>query len=106
MLFLITILLAIFVLPSPWGLVAMLVALVIDLGEVGFGLWYAKKRKAAVGVSTLVGRKGVAIGELRPEGQVRVGGEIWKARSATGCDAGASVVVCAVDGLRLEVESA
>ena len=106
MLFLIALALAIFVLPSPWGVVAVACALVIDVIEVGVGLWYSKRRRSSVGSETLVGMMGVSIGELRPEGQVRVEGEIWRARCEDGCDAGAAVIVRAVDGLTLEVEPA
>ena len=106
MLFLIALALAIFVLPSPWGVVAVACALVIDLVEVGVGVWYSKRRRSSVGSDTLVGKTGVSIGELRPDGQVRVEGEIWRARCEEGCDAGAGVVVRAVDGLTLEVEPA
>ncbi|MET0560501.1 MAG: NfeD family protein [Gaiellaceae bacterium] len=104
MLVLIALLLAIFLLPSPWGVVAVAVALVIDLIEVGVGIWYSKRRKAAVGANALVGATGVALDELGPEGQVRVNGEIWRARCESGCASGASIVVRAVDGLTLEVE--
>ena len=106
MLFLIALLLALFVLPSPWGVIAVVIGLTIDLVEVGVGIWYSKRRKAKVGPSALVGLGGVALDELRPEGQVRVNGEIWRARCDNGCEAGASVVVRAVDGLTLEVEPA
>jgi membrane protein implicated in regulation of membrane protease activity len=105
-LFLIALLLAIFVLPSPWGVVAVVVALVIDVIEVAIGLWYSKRRRSSVGVDTLVGAIGVAVGELAPDGQVKVNGEIWRARCSEGCDAGAEVVVRAVDGLTLDVEPA
>ncbi|HEU4972369.1 MAG TPA: NfeD family protein [Gaiellaceae bacterium] len=106
MLFLIALALAIFVLPSPWGVVAVVCALAIDLVEVGVGLWYSKRRRSSVGSQTLVGLTGVAIGDLQPDGQVRVDGEIWRARCAAGCEAGSTVVVRAVDGLTLEVEPA
>ena len=106
MLFLIALALAIFVLPSPWGVVAVVCALAIDLIEVGVGLWYSKRRRSSVGSQTLVGLTGVAIGDLRPGGQVRVEGEIWRARCEDGCDAGAAVIVRAVDGLTLQVEPA
>ena len=106
MLFLIALLLAIFLLPSPWGFVVVAVALVVDVLEVGVGLWYSKRRRATVGTDALVGLTGVAVGELLPEGQVKVNGEIWRARCETGCDAGATVVVRAVNGLTLEVERA
>ena len=104
MLFLIALLLAIFLLPSPWGFVVVTVALVIDVLEVTVGLWYSKRRRATVGTDALVGAKGVAVAELLPEGQVKVNGEIWRARCEVGCDAGTAVVVRAVDGLTLEVE--
>jgi membrane protein implicated in regulation of membrane protease activity len=105
-LFLIALLLAIFLLPSPWGFVVVAVALVVDVLEVGVGLWYSKRRRATVGTDALVGLTGVAVGELLPEGQVKVNGEIWRARCETGCDAGDTVVVRAVKGLTLEVERA
>ena len=105
-LFLVALLLAIFVLPSPWGVITVVVALAVDLVEVGVGLWYSQRRKARVGASALVGLTGVAMEALGPEGQVRINGEIWRARCDVGCDAGASVVVLAVSGLTLEVEPA
>ena len=106
MLFLIGVLLAVFVLPSPWGLVAIAIGAALDVAETGVFLWWSKRRKASVGVDTLVGTVGVAVGELWPEGQVKVNGEIWNARCNGGCEAGTRVVVRAVDGLRLQVEPA
>jgi membrane protein implicated in regulation of membrane protease activity len=53
-----------------------------------------------------VGRTGIAVGELGPEGQVKVDGEIWRARCETGCEAGSAIVVRSVDGLTLLVEPA
>ena len=106
MLFLIALLLAIFLLPSPWGFVVVACALVVDVLEVSVGLWYSKRRRATVGTNALVGLTGVAIGDLFPEGQVKVNGEIWRARCEAGCDAGAAVVIRAVNGLTLEVEPA
>jgi membrane protein implicated in regulation of membrane protease activity len=103
-LFLIALLLAIFLLPSPWGFVVVAVALVIDVVEVSVGLWYSKRRRPTVGTGTLVGMTGVAVGDLFPEGQVKVNGEIWRARCEAGCDLGTPVVVRAVNGLTLEVE--
>ena len=100
------ILLALFVLPEPWGLVAVAVGATLDIAETGVFFWWSKQRQASVGVDALVGRTGVAVGELWPEGQVKIGGEIWKARCAGGCDAGTEVVVRAVKGLTLEVDPA
>lgn len=106
MLLTIAILLALFVLPQPWGLVAVAAGATLDIAETGVFLWWSKRRKAAVGIDALVGKTGVAVSELWPEGQVKIGGEIWKARCAGGCDPGTKVVVRAVDGLTLEVDPA
>jgi membrane-bound serine protease (ClpP class) len=105
-LFLLGLLLAVFVLPSPWGVVAVIVGATLEIAETGLFIWWSKRRRAAVGVETLVGRRGVAVGELGPEGQVKVDGEIWHARCEAGCEAGSAIVVRSVDGLTLLVEPA
>ncbi len=106
MLFLVAVLLAIFVLPHPWGLVAVVVAGLLEIAETGLFLWWSQRRRATVGVESLVGRQGVVLSALRPEGQVKVDGEIWRARCDGGCQTGSRVVVRAVDGLTLEVDPA
>lgn len=106
MLFLIGLLLAIFVLPSPWGLVAVVVAGMLDIAETWLFVRWSKRRRATVGVQTLVGRTGVAVGQLWPAGQVRIDGEIWQARCDGGCDPGTAVVVRSVEGLILVVDPA
>lgn len=104
MLFLIAVLLAIFVLPQPWGLVAVAIGAALDIAETGVFLWWSNRRRALVGVEALVGKTGVATDDLWPVGQVKVNGELWRARCKGGCDAGTAVVVRAVDGLTLEVD--
>jgi len=98
------IVLAVFVLPSPWGLVAVGIGAGLEIAETGFFVWWSQRRKATVGIESLVGTRGVAVDALWPEGQVRVNGEIWNARCAGGCDPGTSVVVRAIHGLTLEVD--
>jgi membrane protein implicated in regulation of membrane protease activity len=105
-LLLIALALAIFVLPSPWGLVAVAVGAALEIAESTAFIWWSKRRQASVGVQSLVGKRGTAIDALWPEGQVRVSGEIWNARCRGGCDPGAAVVVRGIDGLVLEVDPA
>ncbi len=93
MLVLLAILAAIFFLPSPWGLVAILCALVVDLAEVGFGLWYAKRRRPQTGREALIGSVGQVTVRCNPLGQVRVQGELWQARADEGAETGADVRV-------------
>ena len=106
MLLFIAIVLAVFVLPSPWGLVAVGIGASLEIAETSLFIWWSKRRRAAVGVESLVGKRGVAVDALWPEGQVRVNGEIWKARCAGGCDSGTAIVVRGVAGLTLDVEPA
>ena len=106
MLFLLGVFLAVFVLPSPWGLVAIVVGGLLDIAETGLFLWWSRRRRASVGVESLVGRTGIASTALWPEGQVRIAGELWGARCEGGCDPGTSVVVRAIEGLTLVVEAA
>ncbi|HET6173014.1 MAG TPA: NfeD family protein [Gaiellales bacterium] len=98
----IAILLAFFVLPSPWGLVAVLCACVLEIFEVTWGLRLARKR-STIGAHTLIGRQAVVVRALDPVGQVTIDGERWKARSAAGAAVGAKVVIERIDGLTLEV---
>ena len=104
MLTLIAIVLAVLVLPSPWGIVAVVGAAVFDIGEtVVFWRW-SKRRKAAVGVQTLVGRRAIVVATVSArEGQVKLDGEVWEARCDDRLDPGADVVVRGVDGLILDV---
>lgn len=100
---LIAILLAVFVLPSPWGIVAVAVAGVLEAGESVLLLRWSRRRRATVGAETLIGKAGVATTDLWPEGQVKVDGELWQARCDGGADAGTRVVVTGLEGLTLSV---
>lgn len=108
MLTIVAVILALTVLPSPWGVVAVAGAAVIDVVEIGFFARWSKRRRATVGAETLVGREAVVMRALSPRGQVRIDGEIWEARADADADIapGADVVVTAVDGLVLRVEPA
>ena len=105
---LVALVLALIFLPSPWSWILVVSAAVIDLAETGAFVWWSRRRRRltrpAVGVEDLVGRRAVAVTALVPDGQVRVQGEIWSARSRSPVGRGDAVVVLAVDGLVLEVE--
>ncbi len=99
-----SILLAVFVLEEPWNWVAVAFGASFELAESGFLIWWSKRRRVAVGAETLVGRRAVVSVDCMPEGQVKVAGEIWRARCDTGAGVGAAVVVREVRGLMLVVE--
>lgn len=94
------------VLPSEWKAPVFLLCLGLFVGELV--VWSRRVRRIPKGVGdvTLVGRKATVVRACRPDGQVRVAGEIWKARCADGADPGDTVVVTGRDDLRLLVERA
>ena len=99
-------LLAFFVLPAPWGLVAVVAAALVEVGETLFWIRLSRRRRIQVGPETLIGARGEAVTPCRPTGQVRVGGELWQAHCDEGADPGDEVRVRARESLTLIVERA
>lgn len=103
MLTIVAIVAALLLLPSPWNWVTVLVAGVIDVIETGAFIWWSGRRRPAVGVEALVGRRAVVVRAVAPLGQVKLDGELWEARSAQALFPGDEAVVSGVDGLVLDV---
>jgi membrane protein implicated in regulation of membrane protease activity len=101
---LLAILLALFVLPAPWGLVAIVVGASVEIGEAWFWIRFTRRRRAVTGAEGLIGRRARVVEACRPDGRVRVHGELWRAHCARGADVDEQVVVVAVHDLTLEVE--
>jgi membrane protein implicated in regulation of membrane protease activity len=97
------ILLAVFVLSPLWGLVAVAVAAVVEIAEFFFWMWLSRRRGVQAGAEALVGKTARVVAPCRPEGRVRVEGELWRARCTAGADVGESVRIVSVEGLTLEV---
>jgi membrane protein implicated in regulation of membrane protease activity len=95
------ILLAVFVLPAPWGLVAVVAGGIADITESVVLVRWSKRRRVATGAEALIGQ----IAVVATPTQVRVAGELWSARSADELLPGAEVVVRDVDGLTLVVDA-
>jgi membrane-bound serine protease (ClpP class) len=92
------------VVEGTWAVVVLIGAALIEVGETGFWLWYTRRRRARVGAETLPGSRAVVSSACRPDGQVRLNGELWQARCEAGADVGARVVVRGLEGLTLLVE--
>jgi membrane protein implicated in regulation of membrane protease activity len=92
--------LAIFVLPHPWGLVAVSVGAAIEVAESLLWVRWSARRRAQVGAETLIG----AEAEVRSRDLVFVKGELWRAHGAERLEPGARVRILALHGLTLVVE--
>jgi membrane-bound serine protease (ClpP class) len=104
MLFVVAVLAAVLWIEGTLGWVLVGVAAVIEIGETFFWVWWSgKRRRAKVGVEELVGREAVVVTACRPEGQVRVQGEIWRAVCEDRADPGGRVRIEGVEGLTLRV---
>ncbi len=98
-------LLAYLLLDWPWWGVVIAVLLCIDAVEIYIWLRWRKKR-SITGPEGVVGLRGKVLRDCAPEGQVRVKGQVWSARSSEPVSVGQDITVTDVDGVRLKVEPA
>ncbi len=97
--------------PSPiTGLVEIELGLLVVFGVIA-GLYIRwiigplKRRTKLTGAETMLGKIGVAVVDLKPKGEVRVDGEIWRAESLSGViQKGEQIRVKAFKGLVVLVE--
>ena len=104
MLFVGAILLALFVVPAPWGLVLVAATAVVEVAETYFWIRLSRRRRIQAGAETLIGARAVVASACRPTGQVRVQGELWRARCDAGAEPGETVRIVGREGLTLLVE--
>jgi membrane protein implicated in regulation of membrane protease activity len=106
----VAILLAVFVVPSPWSIVVVVVGCVLEVGEIALLRRWSKRigrrTKATTGAEAMVGKAAEVTQDCRPTGMVRLDGELWEARCDGGASRGDSVVVERLDGLTLVVARA
>ena len=100
------ILLAIFVLPNPWGWAVIALAVLFEIVETSFWIRVLGRVPVRSGPEALIGRSARVVRACRPVGEVRVQGEVWRARCEVGADEGDRVLVRSRDGLTLVVEPA
>jgi len=103
-LLIVAVVLALIFLSWPWNFVVIVGAALGEAAEAVVGIRYTRRRRASVGVETLIGARASVISPLAPDGQVKVNGEIWEAHSQCEAQVGQTVRIIAVNGLTLEVE--
>jgi membrane protein implicated in regulation of membrane protease activity len=91
--------------PRLWVLAFLAAAIVFELGEKGFLVWYMRGIPVAAGAEAMVGRRVTVVSACRPGGRVRFGGESWKARCAEGAGVGECLVIDAVENVTLVVSA-
>jgi membrane protein implicated in regulation of membrane protease activity len=103
-LLILAVVLALIFLSWPWNFVVIVGGALCEAAEAVVGIRYTRRRRASVGIETLVGATAAVISPLAPDGQVKVNGEIWEAHSQHTAEVGETVQITAINGLTLEVE--
>jgi membrane protein implicated in regulation of membrane protease activity len=103
MILLLAVLLAVFVAPSPWNVVIALAGVILEVGEIIWGRRLARRWRAKTGAEAMIGKRATVVSDCRPDGEVRVHGELWAASCAKGAGVGDTVRIEALDGLTLIV---
>jgi membrane-bound serine protease (ClpP class) len=93
-----------FILPDPWRLIFLGAVVVFEVGEVYFWIKFLARYRVTTGAEGMVGELGEVIEPCKPEGRVRLRGEIWNARSSAPAEPGSRVKVSGVEDLTLVVE--
>ena len=67
-----------FLLPTPWNVVAVCVAAMIEVAEVGFWMRFLRRYRVRTGAEGMIGERAEVIEAVTDGGgRVRVYGEIW-----------------------------
>jgi membrane protein implicated in regulation of membrane protease activity len=101
---LLAVLIAYFLVPAPWGWALVGAAAVYEVITTWASWRWSRSRRPVVGAAALVGLTAEVTEACRPDGRVKIGGELWQARCEAGAAAGSSVRVRAVEGIVLVVE--
>jgi membrane protein implicated in regulation of membrane protease activity len=98
------VILALLVVPASWDVPVVVAAGLVEVGEAFLWIRLSRRGRVKMGPETLIGATAEVVTPCRPNGQVRVQGELWQARCEEGADAGERVRVQALEGLTLVVE--
>jgi membrane-bound serine protease (ClpP class) len=102
--FLTGIALALFVVPEAWRIPTVIGFAVLEVVETTVTWQISRRGTPKVGPETLIGAVGRVVTDCRPDGSIRVRGEIWQARCATGASVGQRVRIMGRERLTLLVE--
>ncbi|MBI1806337.1 MAG: nodulation protein NfeD [Ignavibacteria bacterium] len=93
------------VLAISWSVILIVVVITTAFFAFAIGMGVrAQRRKPATGSRAIIGEIGEAITDLRPDGQIRIHGEIWSAESVDGTlKKGCKVRAVEIENLKLKV---
>ena len=107
MVLLLAILLAAFVVASPWAIAVLAVGAILEFFEIRFLLAWSRRldrrTKPSTGEEAMIGKTAEVVDPCSPRGTVRYAGELWEAEAEGVTRTGDEVRIDAVEGLLLRV---
>ncbi|HAS05216.1 MAG TPA: hypothetical protein DCR71_05655 [Dehalococcoidia bacterium] len=100
---------ALMVLPNYGVSVPVIVLVLIMIGWLGLSVLLfiassrALQREPVNDPEAIIGKRGVAVEEINPQGLVKIQGELWGAHSAEKIAVGEEVIVIGYTGIKLKV---
>jgi len=94
------------VLQVSWKVILLFVILTVGFFTlaIGFGI-KAQRRKPTTGQEGLINETGEAITDLNPDGDIKIHGEIWNAKSIEGfISKGDKIIVTGISNLKLQIK--
>ncbi len=92
-----------FFVPWPWNLLVLFGGVLLEIGEVIWGRRLARRWRPKTGREAMIGMRAEVVLPCRPNGTVRVRGELWEATCVAGADIGETVTIMRLEGLNLIV---
>jgi membrane protein implicated in regulation of membrane protease activity len=90
-------------LPSPANALVVVLGVIGEVGEIVWGRRLAKRWRPKTGPEAMIGQTATVVEACRPDGTVRVHGELWEAHCPEGADPSDTVRIAALEGLTLTV---
>lgn len=88
-----------FLIASPWNVVILSVAIVIEIAEVYGWIWFLRRYRVSTGAEGMVGKRAVVVEAEGERGMVQVHGELWRARFGSVRAPGEEAEIVEIEGL-------
>jgi len=101
------IILVLFFVLSQFGIempIWLIVTLVLIFSAITYVLYRALRKNSLLGFENMIGKSGLVISEIKRDGTIKIGRELWAARGDQGnIEKGEEVIVIGQTGLKLMV---
>ena len=94
------------VVKGGWAMALIIGTGVFEVSQTAWWMRYTQRQTIQVGAETMIGKEVEVAEECRPDGRIRMQGELWRAHCPEGASRGDKVRVTGLEGLTLQVTRA